>query len=66
MIKIIPTSEQVKTIQKYGLRFEDVVLGPGDGEITAKDIWKLGANERWYVIDRKGEIEMKHKNPFIK
>ena len=42
MIRIVPTSEQVKTIVKYGLRFEDVQMGPGDGDVTVKDSWTLG------------------------
>ncbi len=63
MIKVVPTSEQVKTIQKYGLRFEDVHLGPEDGQIIVLDRWKLSENNRWFVIECTGEFEVRYKNP---
>ena len=63
MIKVFPTLEQNKTIEKYGLRHEDVELGPADGEITVRDSWRLGENERFFVIDRNGEFEIRYKNP---
>lgn len=62
-IKVFPTHEQIETIQEHGLRFEDVVIGPGDGNITVRDRWKLGENERWYVIERTGEFTIEYKKP---
>ena len=66
MIKVIPTSEQIKTIEKYGLRYDDVQMGPGDGEIVVKDAWKLGAEERFYVVARDGTFRIEYKAPVIK
>lgn len=62
MIKIVPTSEQVKTIQKYGLRFEDVALGPGEGQITVRDTWTLGGmSKRIFTIARDGTFEIQYE-----
>ena len=62
MINVVPTSEQVKIIKKYGLRFEDVVLGPGEGEITVKDTWTLGGmNKRFFIISRDGTFEIQYE-----
>lgn len=66
MSRVIPTPEQTKTIEKYGLSFDDVQMGPNDGEIVVKDQWKLGAEERWYVVNRDGEFCIEYKNPVIK
>ena len=63
MIKVVPTSEQVKTVVKYGLRFEDVVIGKEDGTVTVKDQWRMGMNARWYIIDREGTFRIEYKNP---
>ena len=65
MINVVPTSEQVKTIQKYGLRFEDVVIGKEDGQIVVKDTWRLGENKRFYVIDREGKFSIEYANPLL-
>jgi len=62
LVKVIPTLEQRKTIEKYGLRFDDVQMGPGDGEITVKDTWTLsGMNKRKYVISRDGTFEIQYE-----
>ena len=63
MIKVFPTPEQNKTIEKYGLRHEDVILGKEDGQIIVRDRWKLGENNRWIVIERTGEFEIRYVNP---
>jgi len=62
MIKVFPTLEQNKTIEKYGLRFEDVVLGPEEGQITVRDTWTLGGmNKRKYIISRDGSFEIQYE-----
>ena len=59
MITVFPTPEQNKTIEKYGLRHEDVVLGKEDGQIVVTDTWTLGGmNKRKYVISRDGSFEI--------
>lgn len=63
--KIIPTQEQCKTIEKYGLIYDDIQMGPNDGEIVVKDTWKLGQEDRWYIIGRTGEFHITHKAPAI-
>jgi len=62
VITVFPTPEQIKTIIKYGLRFEDVVMGPGEGQITVRDTWSLGGmNKRIFVISRDGSFEIQYE-----
>ncbi len=62
MVKVIPTYEQIKIIEKYGLRFDDVQMGPGDGDIIVTDTWTLsGMNKRKYVIARDGTFEIQYE-----
>lgn len=63
---VIPTHEQIQTIEKYGLRYDDIQLGPNDGEVTIKDTCKSGATDRWYIIGRTGEFYIEYKAPVIK
>lgn len=66
MPKVIPTHEQCLTIEKYGLRYDDVRMGPNDGEVIVKNTWKEGREDRFYIIGRDGTFSIEYKAPVIK